>query len=96
MKILKLMADYDSFPLWDASPNEFGNVDPERLPLSPQLKANLAEWARSFDKTLDRDDPMNSGFANPGEEEAFKTQGRALAERLQAELGSEFLITLKL
>jgi len=95
MKMLKLMADYDSFPLWNASPNEFGNIDPERLPISTQLKADLMGWAETFNNTLDRDDPLNSGFANPGEEQVFKMMGSSLAERLQAELGPGVLVTLK-
>lgn len=89
------MADYDCFPLWDASPGRVGNIDPESLPISPQLKADLMAWATVFDRTLNRDDPLNSGFVNDCAKEAFKAQGRALAERLQAELGLDFEVKIK-
>lgn len=41
MKTIKLMADYDCFPLWKSSPGEVGNIDPEDLPISYDLKAYL-------------------------------------------------------
>jgi len=95
MRTLKLMADYDSFPLWDASPGQVGNVDPGSLPISEQLQSELTAWAQSFNQTLNQDDPLNSGFVSTEEEEKFKAEGRALGERLQAELGADFLVKVK-
>lgn len=95
MRTLKLMADYDCFPLWEASPGQVGNIDPETLNISAELKGDLAEWARFFDQTLNRDDPANSGFASTEAENAFKMQGRTLGERLQTELGAAYVVKVK-
>jgi len=40
VRIIKLMADYQCFPLWEASPGKVGNVDPNTLPISEGLKLN--------------------------------------------------------
>ncbi len=34
MKRIKLMADYDCYPLWLDSDDEVGNIDPDVLPIS--------------------------------------------------------------
>ena len=95
MRVLKLMPDYGCFPLWEASPGQVGNVDPQTLPISQSLKVDLARWAASYDKTLNADDPMNSGFEVEEDEERFKQEGRALGQRLQAELGLDWMIKVK-
>lgn len=95
MRILKIMADYDCFPLWEATPGQVGNVDPGSLPISKQLQAELAAWAQIFNHTLNQDDPQKSGFVCTEEEKKFKVMGRALGERLQAELGADFMVKVK-
>lgn len=95
MRTLKLMADYDCFPLWEATPGQVGNVDPGSLPISKQLQTELAAWGQMFNHTFNQDDPQNSGFVCTEEEEKFKVMGRALGQRLQAELGVDYLITVK-
>ena len=95
MRTIKLMADYDCFPLWEASPGVVGNIDPASLPISKALKADLMTWAESYNETLNRDDPAKSGFNIKEAEDQFKLQGKALSERLQAELGSGHLIKIK-
>jgi hypothetical protein len=57
MRTIKVMADYQCFPLWEASPGEVGNIDPDDLPISHILKERLAAWARAFDATLSMDYP---------------------------------------
>jgi hypothetical protein len=94
VKKIKVMADYQCHPLWDLSPGMYGDVDPNSLPTSTELRQQLADWARAFDETLDMADPANSGFANAEEEAAFKAEGIRLAERLQHELGSEFIVSI--
>ena len=80
---LKLMSDYHCFPLW-AMP---GNIDPDDLPLSDELKSALHQWATSYDRTLNHDYPPDSGFADPKDEEAFEVEGVRLGQELQRELG---------
>ena len=81
------MTDYDCFPLWRRGDGGTTNVDPATLPISAGLAAELLAWADDYDDTLDRDDPVSSGFADPAGEEAFNARGRELARRLAGELG---------
>ena len=96
MRVIKLMADYDSFPLWEASPGQVGNIDPRDLPISAGLRARLAKWAGDFDATLDRDDPIESGFQSEEAEADFSQTGRDLRQQLEEELGPAFSVILKL
>jgi len=89
------MADYQCHPLWDMSPGMYGDVDPNTLPISTELKQKLSDWARAFDETLDMSDPANSGFRNAEAEAVFKAKGVELAEQLQEELGADFLVSVK-
>jgi hypothetical protein len=90
------MADYESFPLWEASPGQVGNINPDELPISPELRLKLAQWATDFDATLNRDDPAQSGFRNPEMRSEFKRAGNEIAEQLVRELGSEFSVIVKI
>lgn len=96
MRTIKLMADYGSFPLWEASPGEVGNIDPDDLPLSAALRQRLAEWARDYDATLNIEDPARSGFKDDASKARFKMVGAALADDLQAELGPSFSIKVRM
>ncbi len=60
MKFIKLMPDYECHPLWNISPDEYGDVDPLDLPISDALKLRLKVWAAKCDETLDRGCPPNS------------------------------------
>lgn len=93
MRALKLMADYQSFPLWESSPGAFGNIDPASLPISAELISRLSEWAEKYDKTLDLDDPMNSGFSSEQVEHAFFEEGRGICHALQSELGEDYKVS---
>jgi hypothetical protein len=95
MRKLKVMADYQCHPLWDMSPGMYGDVDPNTLPISAELKQQFADWARAFDETLDTSDPANSGFRSAEVEVAFNATGVELAEQLQKELGVGFLVSVK-
>lgn len=96
MRTIKLMADYECFPLWEASPGDVGNIDPDSLPVSEDLRVRLMSWAEKFDSTLNMNDPLNSGFADEEEEINFKKAGQELGEHLQEELGSEFVVIVKI
>jgi hypothetical protein len=95
VRAIKLMADYDCWPLWEASPGVVGNIDPETLPISRGLKDRLARWAAEFDASLNRDDPANSPVYPPEELAAFSAEGRRLGEDLQAELGPDFHVIVR-
>jgi len=92
VRVIKLMPDYGCFPLWEASPELVGNIDPSALPLSDGLKAELKAWSAEFDSTLNPDDPLRSGFASLDDERAFASMGQQIREKLEKELGSNFRI----
>lgn len=94
MKRIKLMADYECFPLWETSPGT-GNIDPDTLPISQNLKNDLNAWAKSYDETLNHSDPLNSGFNTENDEKAFHDKACELSNKLQEELGEDFLIIME-
>lgn len=87
--VLKLMAEYDSWPLW-SPPRPVGNVDPSTLPLTANLRHRLSEWAAAYDATLNRADPLRSGFASVSDEQAFVAEGCRLLEDIRRELGESY------
>jgi hypothetical protein len=85
---LKLMPDYGCFPLWwvDHPQGLVGDVDPETLPLTPATRARLLAWAKSYDESLDWDDPAATKPLPRAELDAFKREGLALLKKLREEL----------
>lgn len=89
---IKLMADYESWPLWWAGDADPGNIDPHTLPLSSATIARLEAWADAFDATLNQDDPASSDFPSDAAFEAFEAEGRALWLLLREELAPEYQV----
>jgi hypothetical protein len=96
MRSIKLMADYQCFPLWDVSPGAVGNIDPEDLPISLSLQQMLMGWAAKFDATLNMNDLASSGFGSERAASEFRKEGEALAQLLAEELGAAYVVTTKL
>ena len=96
MKKIKLMADYQCHPLWDKTPGNYGDINPYSLPISENLKQQLVEWAHAYDATLNILDPARSGFKDLDSKVEFTKIGHEIAEKLQSELGPEFIITTKI
>lgn len=86
MKI-RVMADYECWPLWWDGDGRVGNIAPSDLGLSDGLSADLSAWAAAYDATLNRDDPRASGFASSDDDHRFHVQGEHLAARVADELG---------
>lgn len=87
MQMIKLMADYGCFPLWDEE--DVGEIDPDDLAISAQLKADLLAWADKYDEALDPEDGTLVGFSDKVSRRLFNQQGHTLYERLKQELGAE-------
>lgn len=96
MRVIRVMADYQCFPLWEASPGVVGNIDPCDLPISISLQRDLIGWAETFDATLNIDDPASSGLKTESDIDEFRRRGEALVLQLQEELGGAYLVTKKL
>ena len=91
-RTIKLMADYQCSPLWEASPGLIGSIDPESLPISDELCAALTAWGYAFDETLNFSDPASSGFLTKQQHLEFIAQGDKLAARLRSELGPTYRV----
>jgi hypothetical protein len=91
LKILDLMPDYHSFPIWKAG-GEIGDVDPDVVPLPSGLKTSLRAWSNTYDNTLNQAYPPNSGLAGPAAEEAFEAEWHRPWRELQAQLGPEYKV----
>lgn len=91
--IIKLMPDYDCWPLWGVS--DVGNIDPHTLPLSPEIIERLIRWADMFDSTLNRDDPASSFWPSEYAYEVFKEEGYQLWLALRQELASIYTVWYK-
>jgi hypothetical protein len=92
MKKIKLMADYHCHPLWGTNLEDFGDISPEELPISLELKCSLREWAERYDAMLNMDDPASSGFKSEEEEKRFIDDGYKLTCLLQEELGDNYIV----
>ena len=90
MRTIKLMTDYGCFPIWNY--DNGGNLNPEDLPISTSLKQDLKKWAETFDAILDWDDPASAGFKSDREEQEFEEKGLELWQRLENEIGDEYII----
>ncbi|NTY38015.1 hypothetical protein [Burkholderia diffusa] len=84
MKELKVMADCQCHPVWDMSPEMYGDIDPNALSISDGLKRRLADWAGEFDEALNMEDPENSGFRSVEAATVFKEQGGGLQSSYEA------------
>ena len=72
MKIIKVMADYQCYPIWNMSPSEYSDMSPDELPISQGLKDRLYAWAHAFDATLNLEYPPDSGFKSEEAEDEFR------------------------
>ncbi len=89
MKI-KLMADYGCYPLWWASSDKVGDIDPETMPLTEETISHLEKWADIYNATLNWQDPGNSPDLSPEAAAAFEQEGISLWKQLQKELAPNY------
>src|SRR5580704_13813220 len=91
-KQLKLMAEYECWPLWvrESELKISDNIHPAELPLDADTVQRLLNWAAAFDSTLNQDDPMSSGFPNPGACRAFEEEGERLWIQLRNHLQPDY------
>lgn len=64
-------------------------VDPQKLPISTELRSDLAAWSAEHAWIM-VGWPRNGGFESEADAERFVEVGRQLVSRLQAELGPDY------
>ena len=84
---LKIMADYQCFPIWGAFDNYSGNINPELLPITDELKEMFSAWRIKYDETLNDENPASSGFRTKEQEYLFDNQGVVLWKALAEQMG---------
>ncbi|PHJ58024.1 hypothetical protein VF14_20620 [Nostoc linckia z18] len=90
---IKLMADYGCYPLWWATSDRAGDIDPETLLLSKETISRLEKWAEVYDAKLNWENPGDSvGFSSPEAEAAFEDEGISLWKQLQKELAPNYQV----
>ena len=91
-RCVKVMADYDCYPIWDAGSSGPANLDPLSLPISKNLNSCFLEWAQCYNKTLEASNPEESGFSSVKKHQLFVDEGWSLAKRLAEELGESWSV----
>jgi hypothetical protein len=92
MKVIKIMPDYQCFPLWNISPGIVENIDPTSLNISSELKLFILDWSAKYDNTLNKSNPAESGFKSIIEEIGFEQQGLEIWKGLLREMGNQYQI----
>ncbi len=90
MKKIKVQVDYECYPIWCLDDGAFGDISPDTIPVSQHLRRMLLRWESTFNLTLNRSDPLNSGFISLEEELAFENEGMNIWLGLISELGAEY------
>ncbi|MBD1936406.1 hypothetical protein H6F73_03590 [Microcoleus sp. FACHB-68] len=90
-KRIKLMTDYDCYPLWDI--DDPGDIDPSELPLSEETVKRLLQWQQTYEGIMNWDDPHSAGFASEADRVAFEEEGISLWQQLQQELGNDWEVS---
>lgn len=90
---VKVMWDYDAFPLWVARP--FGWASSTDLPLPDDLREELQRWSDELTAVMwGPTGPDAPGF-NPDRSAAaaLDDRGRLLARRVRAALSKDWVVT---
>lgn len=89
---LRLANEYLTEPIFCPDLNAMGHVDVDELPLSQELKAEIAAWDSEYQATFNGEYPPDSGFSSPEVELQHMAVGQQLAKRLQQELGEGYAV----
>lgn len=95
MKI-KLMPEYECYPIWIENEGIFDNIDPEELPISLELANRITEWSDKYESTYNKEDPRESGFLNNVDKNNFIKEGEELKKLLIRELNHDYDVILQI
>ena len=87
MRKIKLMTDYDCYPLWEEFSDGVDNIAASSLPIPESLAERIDAWGDEYDKTMNNEDPAASGFLSEQAMVIFEGEGKALFGELKQELG---------
>ncbi len=87
---IKLMPDYCCSPLWGIAPDNIGNIDPEKLPLSLTTLHRLKAYSEAYEADFNWDDPPESPEPTEAEIDTYEQEGISLWLQLQKELSPDY------
>ncbi|WP_336985140.1 hypothetical protein [Asaia sp. HN128] len=90
MKVIKLMPEYECWPLWYTGPEKFGDIDPRSLGLSDNLVKEISGWAKAYDATLNHEYPPDSRFNSREDAISFVNNGFLLQKKISEELSGKY------
>lgn len=96
IKKIKLMADYQCWPLWykEGFDGKVGVIDPDELSLSSETSERLIRWGKRFDATLNWDNPLDESYRfSEHDLKDFEQEGISLWKKIQEELGSDYEVS---
>lgn len=92
MKSIKLMADYQCFPLWWYNSDIVGDINPEDLPISNELKDGLLKWSDLYDSFINLEEPNVDKDIPQETMDNFENTGLELWKKLQQELEGKYRV----
>ena len=87
-KKLSIRTEYSAWPIWDV--DDFGYIDPAKLPLKQETIDQLKAWQATLDATLNQAYPPDSDFPSEEARRAWKQEGINLWQQVQDELEPEY------
>lgn len=93
---IKLMSEYECYPLWCYEDDIPINIDPESLFISDALKNDITKWSEKYEATYVKQNPIEFGFKTQSEERKFIEEGYILESRLQKELGTRYKVSFQM
>lgn len=95
MKTIRFGAVYGAPPIFCADVDQMGYVEPESLPLSESLLADLGVWDHEYQVTFREDYPPDSQFPSDKDRIHHNQRGLELSRRLEEELGPDTLVEFR-
>ena len=90
---ITLMTDWGAGPFWvsvngDISDPHNADEVTDVVPLSPELRADVAEWDQRYQRTYNAEAPQDSGIRDADARAAHIADGLRLAQRIRTEAPS--------
>jgi hypothetical protein len=93
-KRLSIRTDYGAWPIWDV--DDFGYIDPAKLPLKQETIDRLNVWQDTFDATLNQVYPPDSKFPSEEAKRNWIQEGIDLWQQVQSELEPQYEVCYNL
>lgn len=94
-KTIKLMSDYQCYPLWAMGNEAPANLAPNTLPLSSETLLGLEKWAAMFDSWMDLEEPASTTEPSATQVATFEAEGIRLWKQLRRELAPTYEVYYK-